>query len=80
MSTVGSDPTLTKAKITIVYAASDGFRSELSYAAGGGHPNWITGAATLPQDALLAALEELARLTALFGFEDEAMAVFNATM
>lgn len=60
-----SDPKLKKACVEITYEASDGYRSGFSVRSGRGtgHP---------PETAMLAAVEELARLLALFGFEDEA--------
>lgn len=64
------DPKLTGSEVTINYTSDDGFGME-HYSTSRPHD----GRPHLP---LLVALEELARLTALFGFEDEALARFNA--
>lgn len=61
------DPKLTRSSVTIRYAADDGYRSEQ-------HIKTAEGAPT--EAALLEGLEELARLTALFGFQEEAMQRF----
>lgn len=65
------DPKLTKTSIYIRYESDDGFVSETR--CGSSHIDDQD-----PQDGLLAGLEELARLTALFGFEEEALIRFNA--
>lgn len=71
-----ADPTLKRTNVQINYTASDGYRAECGYKAGAKDP--VTGDCSPPEDALLEALEELARLTALFGFEDQALERFNA--
>ena len=65
-----ADPKLERTCVQINYTADDGYKSQCGYRSGKGSP--INGDATKPEDALLAGLEELARLAALFGFEDEA--------
>ena len=72
-----ADPTLTRTSVSITYAASDGYRAACAYKAGKGTAHLKTGEPVPPEEALLAALEELARLTALFGFEDEATRRFQ---
>lgn len=73
-----SDPTLKRTKVVISYTGSDGYRSEMTLKGGTGSHHLVTGAEVPPQAALLAAVDELARITALFGFADEAMAEFTA--
>lgn len=70
------DPKLVRSRVVISYRADDDFRSEEAYASGKGVP-LFGGVASEPQAALLQGLQELARLTALFGFEDEALKAFN---
>lgn len=72
-----SDPTLKKTSVQIGYTSSDGYRMEWSAKAGAGSKNAKTGEEVPPQHSMIAGLEELARLTALFGFEDEALEAFN---
>lgn len=67
-----SDPKLKCTSVVIKYTADDGYKSELMCKGGDG-----TTALVPPEKALLAGLEELARLTALFGFEDQALEVFT---
>lgn len=65
-----SDPKLVRSSVRIKYRADDGYASEHEV------NSHLTGvAAHVP---LLKGLEELARLTALFGFEAEALERFNA--
>lgn len=67
-----NDPKLKRTSVTVRYTADDGYRSETTYTTSGHHP-------PIPAEVpLLDALEELARLTALFGFCDEAKARFDA--
>jgi hypothetical protein len=63
-----SDPQLTRSRVTVRYHSDDGH----SYL------QEFMPQKTCPEGALLQGLEELARLTALFGFEDEARDRFNA--
>jgi hypothetical protein len=67
-----ADPTLKRTSVNIKYIGSDGYRAEWNAMAGEGTAHRKTGDQVPPQNALIAAFEELARLTALFGFEDEA--------
>lgn len=67
-----TDPTLKRTSVQIKYTSSDGFRAEFGGKAGTGTRHRVTGEEVPPQNALIAGFEELARLTALFGFESEA--------
>lgn len=69
-----ADPTLKRTSVRIKYTGSDGYRAEFSTKGGTGSVNFKSGEEVPPQAALIFALEELARLTALFGFEAEARA------
>lgn len=62
------DPTLKRTTVRIFYKACDDYTQDVTYS---------SARAASPEIALLEALEELARLTALFGFEDQAQAVFD---
>ena len=64
------DPKIVRASVRIKYRADDGYAAE--------HETTSTVHQTDPHMPLLAALEELARLTALFGFEAEALERFDA--
>lgn len=70
------DPTLNRARVEIAHGCSDGFFGTFGAKGGWGYLHPATKQPIPPERALLAGLEELARLTALFGFEDEAMKVF----
>jgi hypothetical protein len=72
------EPTLKRTRVLIAYTSSEGYRAEWNAKAGAGSKNLSTGEEVPPKHALLEGLEELARLTALFGFEDEALEQFNA--
>jgi hypothetical protein len=72
-----TDPTLKRTTVVIKYTSSDGYRAELTTKGGEGTAHRVTGEPVPPQRALISALEELARLTALFGFEDEALEAFT---
>ena len=58
---------LRRSRVVVTYSAADGYSSNASYKC----------AKETPQQGMLNGLEELARLTALFGFEDEAEKVFT---
>jgi len=62
-----NDPKIKTAKVVIKYKADDGYHADMT----------CSGLPDKPQIALLEGLKELARLTALFGFEAEALEVFN---
>lgn len=64
------DPKLVRSSVTIEYHADDGYTYEYRTSS---QPNHEPAHAPL-----LEALEDLARLTALFGYEDEALERFNA--
>lgn len=74
---MSTDPKLTRTSVQIKYSSSDGFRFEYGAKAGTGTKHRVTGEEVPSQHALLEALGELARLTALFGFEAEALKEFN---
>lgn len=61
------DPKLNRTSVTVKYTADDGYSSDAGF----------KGTPERPELGLLGALEELARLTALFGFEAEALEAFN---
>lgn len=67
-----ADPTLKRTSVQIKYTGSDGYRAEWTAKGGEGTAHRKTGEQVPPQNALVAAFEELARLTALFGFENDA--------
>lgn len=64
------NPTLVSTSVTVRYRADDGYNAETTFRA-------KKAAGVAPEAGLLDALEELARLTALFGFEDKALEAFN---
>lgn len=61
-------PKLTRVNVRISYSADDGFSSEVGF----------RGSKKTPEADLMAAIEELSRLAALFGFEDRAFEVFDS--
>ena len=65
-----ADPTLKRVRVLVVYETDDGYRSEESFVGS-------TKITQQPYNALLGGLRELARLTSLFGFEQEAERQFN---
>ncbi len=65
-----NDPKIVHCAVTISYRSDDGYSYKAKMATIKGLPN--------PALPLIEALEELSRLTALFGFEDEALQAFNA--
>lgn len=67
-----SDPKLTKTKVTIAYTSDDKYSSTYELKAGRGTRHALTGAEVPAERGLLASIEELARLCALFGYEKEA--------
>jgi len=71
------EPTLVKTSVTISYTASDKYRQSFEARGGKGAHNRVTGVEVHPHKAYLAAVEELARLTELFGFGAEAKAKFE---
>jgi len=60
-------PKLKRTSVVIKYGSDDGYSSDTKFA----------GTKEMPEIGMLAALEELARLTALFGFEEQALDAFN---
>lgn len=61
-----ADPKLERSSVDIRYRADDGFSSVCGLKSGKGYVD------TKPESALLGALDELARIAALFGYQDEA--------
>lgn len=59
-----SDPTLTRSFVDIRYSSSDGYHMSVGFRGGATAP-------VPPGEALLSAIEELARICALFGLEAE---------
>ena len=74
-STSSTDPKLKRTSVKIAYSATDGYRVETMYSNTPRGADFVTPS---PESVLLDALEELARLTALFGFGNEALERFNA--
>lgn len=72
-----ADPTLKRTSVVIKYTSSDGYRMSFEAKGGTGIAHRLTGEQVPPQHAFLAAVGELARMTALFGFEDEAKTEFD---
>lgn len=62
-----ADPKLKRSSATIRYRATDGYRSEVTFSQIGRR-----GIDCPPEAPLLEAIDELARLLALFGFEKQA--------
>ncbi len=60
-----TDPTIKRCAVLFTYTGSDGYRAETRWSS-------RMCPANQPQVALLDAIEELARITALFGFAEEA--------
>lgn len=71
------DPTLKRTKTSIAYTSSDGYRMEFDAKASPTSKNTRTGEPVPLHEPLLAAVEELSRILALFGFADEAKARFD---
>lgn len=68
--TTTQDPTLKTASITIKYTASDGYKMVAQFDGGGKR-------SATAEDVLLAGIDELARLAALFGLQDKADQMMN---
>lgn len=64
-----TDPKLVVALVTITHASDDGYQSTESFFSGEGNP---------VEGVLLGALQELTRLTALYGFAKKAKDKFDA--
>lgn len=62
-----ADPTLKRTSVRITYSASDGYRKEITYSNIG-----KMGRQPPPQQPMLDAIEELARLCELFGHGEAA--------
>lgn len=63
-----SYPQLTRSSVVVRYSSDEGYNCSKEF----------TTPKSYPEGALLEALEELARITSMFGFEDEALERFNA--
>jgi hypothetical protein len=61
-------PTIKSASVRIAYSSSDGYRAETGFG---------SNRAPTPQAAMLDAIDELARILALFGFGDDAQAAVS---
>lgn len=59
-----SDPTLTRSFVDIRYSSSDGYHMSVGFSGGATAP-------VPPGEALLSAIDELARIASLFGLEAE---------
>ena len=70
-----NDPTLKRTSVQINYTASDGYQAAIGYNNAPRGKHFVT---PTPEAVFLDALEELARLTALFGFANEALTRFTA--
>lgn len=57
-----SDPTLTRSFVDIRYSSSDGYHMSVGFSGGATAP-------VPPGEALLSAIDELARIASLFGLE-----------
>lgn len=66
------DPMIKTCKVGISYRSDDGYSTETVYKL---RP--IDLGVKMPEQPLLDGLEELARITALFGLEDQALKVFE---
>ncbi|MES2942954.1 MAG: hypothetical protein V4772_08825 [Pseudomonadota bacterium] len=65
-----NDPTITKTEVTIHYESDDGYHSTSVH-------DSALNPSLAPHLPLLQGIEELARLCALFGMEDEAKKLVN---
>jgi hypothetical protein len=62
-----ADPKLKQTEVVIRYKSDDGYRCKVVFIGN-----------EKPEIGFLQALDELSRLTSLFGFDDEALAAFNS--
>lgn len=69
--------TLTRTSVQLKFTTNSGYRSEFTGKGGKGSAHRVTGEEVPPQAPLLAALKEVARLSAVFGFEAQARAAFE---
>ena len=67
-----SDPKIAECSVAVRYRADDGYNSSVEFRVDYRRTKEIP-----PERPFINAIEELARLTALFGFEEEALKVFN---
>lgn len=67
------DPRIKKCSVSISYHSDDGYESDQVF-----HLYPIDHNVKMPEQPLIDGLEELARLTALFGLEAKAKEVFEA--
>ena len=67
-----SDPKIAECSAAVRYKADDGYYSVVEFQVDHRRTKEIP-----PERPFINAIEELARLTALFGFEEEALKVFN---
>lgn len=71
---MNADPKLIKSRVLIAYTSDDKYSMSTEMKTGKGSHNPSTGQPFPPENALLDGIEELARICALFGFEDQARA------
>lgn len=62
-----SDPKIVRSRVVVDYSADDGYACEVGY----------KGTKDAPASGLLSGLDEIARLLALFGMQDEARRVVD---
>lgn len=67
-----SDPKLKACSVVVRHEADDGYWSEKEFKIFPSHAGRLP-----PERPFIGAIEELARLTALFGFDEEALKAFN---
>ena len=74
-----SHPKIQFAKVTIAYVSADGLQSEATFSTALNNEATAVGviAQQKPEQPLIDGLEELARLTALLGIDNMALAAFN---
>lgn len=65
-------PKLINSRVVIEFECDDGYDKSSTYT------NDRADGKKIPHNALMTALDDLARITALYGFEDEALNVFNS--
>lgn len=67
-----SDPKIAECSVAVRYRADDGYNSSVEFRVDCRRTKEIP-----PERPFIDAIEELARLTALFGFDEEALKAFN---
>ena len=67
-----SDPKIAECSVAVRYRADDGYNSSVEFRVDYRRTKEIP-----PERPFIDAIQELARLTALFGFDEEALKAFN---